>query len=200
MAKRAFDLIFSGLVVFILSPFFLLIAIAIILESKGGPMYLQPRVGLHNRDFYVFKFRTMRVGSDAKGLLTVGARDARITRVGYVLRKLKLDELPQFLNVLMGHMSVVGPRPEVRKYVKYYNPRQMKVLSVRPGITDYASIKYFDENALLAKAENPQRTYVEEIMPAKLEINLKYISEMSLATDLKIIFKTGFRILSRKRD
>lgn len=137
----------------------------------------------------------MRTDADKKGLLTVGGRDPRITRMGYYIRKYKIDELPQLLNVLRGDMSLVGPRPEVRKYVNLYNAQQMLVLSVQPGITDYASIEYSNENEILGKATDPEKTYIEEIMPAKLQLNLKYIAEKSLATDIKIIFRTIRKII-----
>ena len=132
----------------------------------------------------------MKTDSDKKGLLTVGGRDPRVTGVGYFLRKFKLDELPQLLNVLFGNMSLVGPRPEVRKYVDLYNAEQKKVLNVKPGITDYASLDYINENELLAKSQNPEETYIKEIMPSKLQLNLKYINEAGFGTDLKIIFRT----------
>lgn len=137
----------------------------------------------------------MRTDADKKGLLTVGGRDPRITRMGYYIRKYKIDELPQLLNVLRGDMSLVGPRPEVRKYVNLYNSLQMLVLSVQPGITDYASIEYSNENEILGKALDPEKTYIEEIMPAKLQLNLKYIAEKGLLTDVKIIFRTLLKIL-----
>ncbi len=137
----------------------------------------------------------MRTDADKKGLLTVGGRDPRITRMGYYIRKYKIDELPQLLNVLLGDMSLVGPRPEVRKYVNLYNAQQMLVLSVQPGITDYASIEYSNENEILGRANNPEKTYIEEIMPAKLQLNLKYIEEKSLVTDFRIIFKTILKII-----
>ncbi|HPX75311.1 MAG TPA: sugar transferase [Bacteroidales bacterium] len=194
--KRIFDLLFSFLGLVILSPFLLIIAILIVIDSKGDIFYLQQRVGKDNKDFNIFKFRTMRPNSDKQGLLTVGAKDSRITRIGVFLRKYKIDELPQLINVLIGNMSFVGPRPEVRKYVDLYNSEQKKVLTVKPGITDYASIKYSNENELLAKSENPEKTYIEEIMPAKLELNLKYINDASLLTDIKIIFKTFAKIVS----
>ena len=194
--KRIFDLLFSFLGLVILSPFLLVIAILIVIDSKGDIFYLQQRVGKDNKDFNIFKFRTMRPNSDKQGLLTVGAKDSRITKIGVFLRKYKIDELPQLINVLIGNMSFVGPRPEVRKYVDLYNSEQKKVLTVKPGITDYASIKYSNENELLAKSENPEKTYIEEIMPAKLELNLKYIKEASLLTDIKIIFKTFAKIVS----
>jgi lipopolysaccharide/colanic/teichoic acid biosynthesis glycosyltransferase len=193
--KRAFDIFFSFLGVILLLPFFLIIALLIILDSKGGIFYKQLRVGKHNSDFYLLKFRSMRTDADKKGLLTVGGRDPRITRIGYYLRKYKIDELPQLLNVLKGDMSLVGPRPEVRKYVSLYNEEQQKVLSVQPGITDYASIEYSNENEILGAAENPEQVYVDEIMPAKLKLNLRYIAEKSLATDFKIILRTFRKII-----
>jgi len=167
----------------------------IIFDSKGGIFYRQVRVGKNGTDFYLFKFRSMRTDADKKGLLTVGGRDPRITRMGYYIRKYKIDELPQLLNVLLGDMSLVGPRPEVRKYVNLYNAQQMLVLSVQPGITDYASIEYSNENEILGRANNPEKTYIEEIMPAKLQLNLKYIEEKSLVTDFRIIFKTILKII-----
>lgn len=159
--------------------------------TSGFPVfYLQSRVGKNNKDFKVFKFRTMFKDADTKGLLTVGGHDPRITSIGYFLRKYKLDELPQLFNVLFGSMSLVGPRPEVRKYVDLYNEEQKRVLSVQPGITDHASLEYINENDILAKSSNPEETYVKEVMPAKLRLNLKYINEAGLSTDLKLIFKT----------
>ncbi|HYG51386.1 MAG TPA: sugar transferase [Flavobacteriales bacterium] len=197
--KRVFDILcsFTGLI--ILSPFLILISMAVALTSRGGVFFSQVRVGKNNRDFYLYKFRTMRMGSEQKGQLTVGSRDSRITRVGYFLRKFKLDELPQLFNVLLGDMSLVGPRPEVRKYVDLYTEEQKKVLRVRPGITDYASLEYFEESDLLAKSANPEKTYVDLIMPEKLRINLGYIDKASLGEDLKIIFKTLGRILLGRR-
>lgn len=166
------------------------------MDSKGGIFYRQIRVARGNKDFLIFKFRTMRPDSDKAGLLTVGEKDNRITKIGYILRKYKLDELPQLLNVLIGDMSAVGPRPEVRKYVDMYNEEQLKVLTIRPGITDYASIEYSRENELLSKSDNPEKTYIDEIMPAKLKLNLKYISEAGFATDIKIIFRTLGKIIT----
>ena len=158
--KRFLDILSSSVVLLVLLPVWLVIALLIVTESKGGVFYKQVRVGKDNRDFFLYKFRTMRVGSDQKGLLTVGERDNRITRVGYFLRKYKIDEFPQLLNVIKGDMSIVGPRPEVRKYVDLYTPEQMKVLSVRPGLTDLASIKYVHENEVLAASDNPEKTMV----------------------------------------
>ncbi len=195
MLKRLFDIVasFSGLL--LLSPLFLFLALWIVLDSRGGVFYRQARVGRYRKDFRLWKFRTMRPDSDKKGLLTVGGRDPRVTRAGYFLRKYKLDELPQLINVLTGDMSLVGPRPEVRKYVNMYTPEQLRVLDVRPGITDYASIEYSDENDLLAKSSDPEKTYIEEIMPAKLKLNTKYIEEKSFATDVKLIFRTIGKIV-----
>jgi len=195
MVKRIFDIVFSFIGLVLLLPFFIIIALLIVIDSPGGVFYKQARVGKNGIDFYLFKFRSMRTGADKKGLLTVGGRDSRITRMGYFIRKYKIDELPQLLNVFLGDMSLVGPRPEVRKYVDLYNEEQKQVLSVKPGITDYASIEYSNENEILGKAENPERVYINEIMPAKLELNLKYIDEQGIITDLKIIFKTIGKII-----
>ena len=156
-----------------------MLAIWIKIDSEGPVFYRQVRVGKGNRDFRLFKFRSMRVGSDRKGLITVGGRDPRVTRSGYYIRKYKLDELPQLINVFTGDMSLVGPRPEVRKYVDLYTPEQMHVLDVRPGITDPASIRYRNENELLAQVEDPDRYYVEVIMQDKLQLNLEYVEKQS---------------------
>lgn len=196
MAKRLFDIVASFIGLIILSPFFIIISMLILLSGRGGIFYRQVRVGKDGVDFRIWKFRTMRPDSDKKGLLTVGGKDPRVTRVGYFLRKSKLDEIPQLINVLVGEMSLVGPRPEVRKYVNMYTPDQLRVLDVRPGITDYASIEYRNENELLAKSSDPERTYVDEVMPAKLRLNMKYIEEKSLWTDVKILFRTGWKIFS----
>jgi len=193
--KRAFDLLASMVVVLLISPLLLVLAILIKLESKGPVLYLQERIGKDMRPFLICKFRTMVTGADRKGLLTVGGRDPRITRTGYYLRKYKLDELPQLFNVISGDMSLVGPRPEVSKYVALYTEEQKKVLCVKPGITDYASIAYVNENEILGKASDPEKTYIEQIMPEKLELNLKYIAEKSLLTDLKIILRTVLSIV-----
>jgi len=188
--KRLFDIVFSLLVLTVGLPFGLVIALLIVLDSRGSVIYRQGRVGRNNVDFRLYKFRTMCVEADRGSLITVGADDARITRVGGFLRKFKIDEFPQFLNILKGEMSIVGPRPEVRKYVDMYTPEQMRVLSVRPGLTDYASIRYVNENELLAASADPEQTYIQEIMPDKLNLNLKYIEEQSIWVDMKIIFKT----------
>jgi lipopolysaccharide/colanic/teichoic acid biosynthesis glycosyltransferase len=196
MLKRLFDLMITLPMLLLVSPFFLIIALLIKIGSNGPVFYKQVRVGLNNRDFKIFKFRTMHINADKAGLLTVGGRDPRVTPIGYFLRKYKLDELPQLLNVLFGSMSLVGPRPEVRKYVDLYNAEQQKVLSVKPGITDYASIEYSEENDLLAKSNNPEGTYINEIMPAKLRLNQKYIAEKNLTTDIKILWLTFKKIIS----
>lgn len=196
MVKRVFDLLVASVLLILLAPLFLILIIIIWSGSKGPAFYLQTRVGLNGKDFKIFKFRTMYTGSDKKGLLTVGGKDQRITSAGVFLRKYKLDELPQLINVFIGDMSLVGPRPEVRKYVDLYEREQLRVLGVKPGITDYASIEYSNENELLAGAADPEKEYINTIMPAKLKLNLKYIAEKSLLTDLKIILKTLKKIIS----
>lgn len=196
MIKRIFDISIALLFIVLLSPLLLLIALLIKLDSKGSVLFKQVRVGKGNIDFKIWKFRTMYLDAEKMGQLTIGGRDPRVTKVGYVLRKYKLDELPQFFNVLFGEMSFVGPRPEVRRYVSLYTQQQKRVLEVKPGITDYASIEYSNENELLSKAANPEQTYIDEIMPAKLLLNLKYIAEQGFVTDLKIIGKTIMKILT----
>jgi lipopolysaccharide/colanic/teichoic acid biosynthesis glycosyltransferase len=192
--KRLFDICCSAIGIIILGPVFFVLWIAVKLESKGPAFFLQTRVGKNNLDFRLYKFRTMYLNSEARGQLTVGMRDPRITKVGYILRKYKLDELPQLFNVLLGDMSLVGPRPEVRKYVNLYNDEQMKVLSVRPGITDVASIQFINENELLASAENPEEYYINIIMPQKLALNLSHINSSLLLKDVGLILKTIFKI------
>ena len=195
MFKRIFDISVSVLGLLALSPFLILLSVAIIIESKGGMFYLQTRVGRNNIDFKLFKFRSMAIGSDKQGLLTVG-NDSRITKVGYFIRKYKLDEFAQLLNVIKGDMSLVGPRPEVRKYVDLYSDEQLRVLDVKPGITDIASLEYFDENALLGKSDNPEKTYIEDIMPHKLSLNLHYIDNHSITVDIKLILKTLIKVVN----
>ena len=180
--------------ILVLSPFFVVVALAVALTSSGGAFFRQVRVGQWGRDFHLVKFRTMRKGSEAKGQLTIGGRDPRVTSMGYVLRKSKLDELPQLWNVLVGDMSLVGPRPEVAKYVALYTPEQRAVLSVRPGITGMASIDYINENELLAKAADPELAYIEEVMPAKLALDLRYVRERSFLLDARIILATVKRV------
>jgi len=194
MIKRLFDTTASLIGLAIFSPLFLIISILIICESRGSVFYLQVRVGKDNHDFFLYKFRTMHTDAEKSGLLTVGKKDPRVTKVGYYLRRFKLDELPQLINVLNGDMSIVGPRPEVRKYVDLYSEQQLNVLKVRPGITDPASILYFRENEILAQTNNPEKTYINEIMPAKLRLNLEYISKQSFISDIIIIIKTIFKV------
>jgi lipopolysaccharide/colanic/teichoic acid biosynthesis glycosyltransferase len=195
LLKRLFDIIASLLGIIILIPFLFIISIFIVCGSGFPVFYMQSRVGKDGKDFNLFKFRTMANNSDKKGLLTIGGRDSRVTKIGYYLRKYKLDELPQLLNVFIGDMSLVGPRPEVRKYVNLYNDMQKKVLQVKPGITDLASIEFFDENEMLGKSLNPEQTYITEVMPKKLELNLLYIEQQGFLMDLKIICNTLLKIV-----
>ena len=190
MLKRLFDIVISGCGIIVLSPLFLVIAIWIKLDSKGPVFYRQVRVGKENKDFRIFKFRSMKEGADNGSLVTIGERDSRITRSGHFIRKFKLDELPQLINVFMGDMSLVGPRPEVRHYVDYWTPKQMHVLDVRPGITDPASIKFRNENELLDKADNPEEYYINVIMQEKIRLYLEYVENHSLWYDIKLIFQT----------
>lgn len=194
--KRLFDIIASGLGLLVLSPLFIILAIWIKLDSKGPVFYRQVRVGKDNKDFRIFKFRSMRVGSDKGSLVTIGGRDPRITRSGYIIRKLKLDELPQLINVFIGDMSLVGPRPEVRHYVNYWTPKQMHVLDVRPGITDPASIKFRNENELMEQAEDPEDYYINVIMQEKLKLYLDYVEHHSFWGDIGLIFKTFWVIIT----
>ena len=193
--KRLFDILLSGLGLVIISPLLLIVAIWIKLDSPGPIFYRQVRVGRYNKDFRIFKFRSMRIGSDKGSLVTIGGRDPRITRSGYFIRKFKIDELPQLINVLVGDMSLLGPRPEVRHYVNYWTEEQMHVLDVRPGITDPASIKFRNENELLAQAEDPEKYYIEVIMQEKIKLYLDYVKKNSLWYDIKLIFQTFWVII-----
>ena len=193
--KRLMDVILSSLILIAFLPFGLIISCGIALESRGGIFYLQERIGLGGKPFMLLKFRSMRPNADRQGKLTVGERDPRITRVGAFVRKYKLDEFPQFINVLKGDMSVVGPRPEVIDYVKHYSEGQRRVLEYKPGITDLASITYFEENKLLANAADPQQTYLTDIMPAKIRINLDYQTKSTVWSDLGVVWKTGMRMI-----
>lgn len=196
--KRLFDIVASGLGLIVLSPLFLILAIWIKLDSKGPVFYRQVRVGRHNKDFRIFKFRSMRVGADKGSLVTIGGRDPRVTKSGYWIRKFKLDELPQLINVFIGDMSLVGPRPEVRHYVDYWTPAQMHVLDVRPGITDPASIKFRNENELMEKAEAPEKYYIEVIMQEKIKLYLEYVEKHNFFYDLGLIFKTFWVIVKER--
>ena len=196
--KRIFDVIASGLGLIVLSPLFLILAIWIKLDSKGPVFYRQVRVGKNNKDFRIYKFRSMRVGADKGSLVTIGGHDPRVTRSGYFIRKFKFDELPQLINVFLGDMSLVGPRPEVRHYVDYWTPEQMHVLDVRPGITDPASIKFRNENELMEQAEDPEKYYIEVIMQEKIKLYLEYVEKHSFFYDLGLIFKTFWVIMKER--
>ena len=187
---RSFDIIFSIIGLVILSPLFIVLYLLIRIESKGGGFYSQERIGKNGKSFKLFKFRSMRIGSDKKGLITIGEKDNRITKTGFILRKYKLDELPQLWNVFIGDMSLVGPRPEVKKYTDLYTEEQKQVLQVRPGITDWASIKYVDENKILGESKDPDDAYVNLIMPNKIKLNMVYIQHQTLREYFKIIFTT----------
>ena len=188
--KRLFDICFSLALIIVLLPLAIVVSLWIVFDDFGSPFFVQQRVGLNGKNFGLLKFRSMKKNAESKGQLTVGMKDNRITRSGYFIRKYKIDELPQLINVFLGEMSVVGPRPEVPKYVLLYNEEQQNVLSIKPGITDFASIEYVRENELLSASSDPEKTYIEEIMPAKLELNLKYLREQSFLTDMKIILQT----------
>ena len=194
--KRLFDLVASGCGLIVLSPLFFIVAILIKSDSRGPVFYRQVRVGLHGKDFRIFKFRTMRVGSDKGSLVTIGGRDPRVTGIGYYLRKFKIDELPQLINVFIGDMSLVGPRPEVRHYVDYWTPEQMHVLDVRPGITDPASIRFRNENELMEKASDPEDYYINVIMQEKIKLYLEYVDKHSFLCDIGIIFKTFWVVVN----
>jgi len=194
---RLFDIFFALLGVIILLPVFIIIYILVVAESKGGGFYVQNRVGKDGIDFKLLKFRSMRAGSDKQGLITVGAKDRRMTKTGVFIRRFKLDELPQLFNVLTGDMSLVGPRPELREFVDLYTPEQRKVLCVRPGITDYASIHYADENNILGSVIDPEKVYIKEIMPEKIRLNMKYIQNPTLKEYFHIIFLTFWRLIKK---
>lgn len=196
--KRLFDVMASGLGLLVLFPLFLFVALWIKLDSPGPVFYRQVRVGRHNKDFRIFKFRSMRVGADKGSLVTIGGRDPRVTRSGYIIRKFKIDELPQLINVFIGDMSLVGPRPEVRHYVDYWTPEQMHVLEVRPGITDPASIKFRNENELMEKADNPECYYINVIMQEKIKLYLEYVRNNSFWYDIKLIFRTFVVIVTER--
>lgn len=193
--KRLFDILFSICILSVFLPFGLIIALCILIEDKGNIFYKQERIGQYGKPFKLFKFRSMRNNADQLGKLTIGMRDPRITRIGYFIRKYKLDEFPQFINVLKGDMSIIGPRPEVKEYVDLYTAEQREILNVKPGITDYASLEYFDEARLLGLSDNPKQTYIDEIMPAKLELNKKYLANPSFLHDLKLMWMTFLKMI-----
>ncbi|NBV66941.1 MAG: sugar transferase [Flavobacteriia bacterium] len=193
--KRLVDILFSIGILGLFFPLGCFLSLAILFESKGGIFYRQERIGKDGKAFFLLKFRSMRPLADQSGKLTIGTKDPRITRVGTFIRKYKLDEFPQFINVLKGEMSLVGPRPEVSEYVELYSQEQQKVLGYKPGITDVASLAYFEENRLLAESQDPHRTYVEEIMPEKLRLNLDYQQKANVLTDIGVIIRTALRIL-----
>ena len=197
VTKRIFDVLMSFTGILMILPLLIFIAIMVVLDSKGGVIYSQNRVGRNKVNFKLFKFRTMKLGADKGSLLTIGNHDQRITKSGYWLRKYKLDELPQLFNILLGDMSFVGPRPEVIKYVALYNLQQQRVLNVKPGLTDWASLAFIDENQLLVKAENPEMYYINHIIPLKINQNLRYIDHHNLWIDIKIILLTIKSILAK---
>jgi lipopolysaccharide/colanic/teichoic acid biosynthesis glycosyltransferase len=197
IAKRLFDVICAIIGLIILAPFLLLISILIKLDSKGPILFIQGRVGKNNTDFNIYKFRTMHIQSESKGLLTLGNHDSRITKVGYVLRRYKIDEFPQLINILKGDMSFVGPRPELRYYVNFYSEDDMKIFKVRPGITGLASLKYRNEVELLKAAENPEEFFIKTIIPDKLKFNKEYIKKRNFFFDLKLIFITIIKVVTK---
>ena len=195
MFKRTFDFIFSLIGLVLLLPILLILAVIIKIDSKGPILFIQPRVGKDNQDFKIFKFRTMRMKSESEGLLTLGNNDNRITKVGYFLRRYKIDEFPQLINILKGDMSFVGPRPDLREYVNHYKPEDYIIFTVRPGITGLASIHYRNEVELLKAAENPEDYYIKTIIPDKLRYNKIYIERHNFLFDLKLIYITILRVL-----
>lgn len=196
MIIRFLDIIFSIIGLVFSLPVLALVSLWILLDSKGGILYKQVRVGKNNQDFHIIKFRTMRVDADKGGGLTIGSRDSRITRAGLFLRRYKIDELPQLFNVLRGEMSMVGPRPEIRKYVELYSDQEKKVLMVKPGITDWASIEYIHENEILGNSADPEQTYIHEVMPAKLRLNQSFINDPSVARYFEILGKTIKKVVT----
>lgn len=197
--KRLFDIVFSFLGIIFFLPVGFILVFSILLCNKSGVFYIQSRVGRYDKPFKLLKFRSMRIGSDEKGLITIGSDDQRITKLGGLIRKYKLDEIPQLINILKGDMSFVGPRPEVRKYVDLYSEEQKKVLTVRPGLTDYASLRFFDENRILAEYDDPEKVYIGKILPDKLKLSLKYVEERNFLLDIKLILKTILRLFKSKR-
>lgn len=197
MSKRLFDIIFAVIGLILLLPILLLIAILIKLDSKGPVLFVQGRVGKNNIDFNIYKFRTMTIQSDKKGLLTLGNKDSRITKIGYFLRRYKIDEFPQLINIIKGDMSFVGPRPELRYYVNFYKEEDMQIFKVRPGITGLASLKYRNEVELLKSAKDPEKFFIETIIPDKLSFNKAYIKKQSFLFDLKLIGLTIIKVITK---
>ncbi|WP_168796646.1 sugar transferase [Cognatitamlana onchidii] len=197
LLKRCFDLFFSIFGLLVLLPVLLVIAIIIKIDSKGPVLFVQPRVGKDNVDFNIYKFRSMRIQSDKNGLLTLGNNDSRITKVGYFLRRYKIDEFPQLINIIQGDMSFVGPRPELRHYVNYYSEGDMAIFKVRPGITGLASLKYRNEVELLKAAEDPEKFFIETIIPDKLKFNKEYIRRQNFVFDLKLIGLTIIKVITK---
>lgn len=197
MIKRSFDVVFSLIGLIVLAPILIVISILIKLDSKGPILFIQGRVGKNNKDFNIYKFRTMRIQSETKGLLTLGNKDSRITKVGYFLRRYKIDEFPQLINILKGDMSFVGPRPELRYYVNFYNEDDMKIFVVRPGITGLASLKYRNEVELLKAANDPENFFIKTIIPDKLKYNKEYIKRRNFFFDLKLIFITIIKVITK---
>ncbi len=195
IVKRLCDVLFSLLGLLLLLPFFIIIAIGIVTDSKGGIFFIQKRVGKNSREFSLIKFRTMHTGAEREGRLTKGNSDKRITGMGKILRKFKIDELPQLINVFTGRMSLVGPRPEVKEHVSHYSREQLKVLLVKPGLTDYGSLKYIHESDMLDNSDKPEQLYIERILPEKLKLNLEYINKRNIYIDIVIIFRTLYRIM-----
>lgn len=197
MLKRVFDILASGVGLLFLSPLFLFIAIWIKLDSEGPVFFRQIRVGRYHKNFKIYKFRSMKIGSDKGSQVTIGGHDYRITRSGYFIRKTKIDELPQLINVFIGDMSLVGPRPEVPHYVKFWTFDQLRILDVRPGITDPASIKFRNENELLGSVDNPEKYYVEVLMQEKIKLYLNYVDNACFWYDIKLILET-FKVILKE--
>ena len=192
--KRPQDFLCALIAIVVLSPVMLITGLLVRIKLGSPVLFTQDRPGKSGEVFKLYKFRSMRIGADKGSLITIGGHDSRITRMGYFIRKYKIDELPQLWNVFIGDMSLVGPRPEVEKYTKLYTEEQKKVLSVRPGITDWASIEYVDEKVILGQAEDPDKAYVERIMPDKIHYNMKWIDNQGIIEYFKIIFCTFFKI------
>lgn len=196
---RFFDLLISFLGILLFSPILVIVSLLIIIDSKLPVFFTQNRVGRYNRDFKVFKFRTMFVDEENNSFLTLNKSGNKVTRIGYFLRKSKIDELPQLVNVLKGDMSLVGPRPELRKFVNMYNDEQREILMMKPGMTDYASIKFFNEDKLLNASDNPEDLYIKKILPEKIILNRLYFRNYSVKEYFKIIFITLYYILRQGR-